>query len=91
MEGTDDEGMVGEGMGSDSRPVGRGTVRVSGDPEKIVRLLVQAARQSGQDFQVNPVIEDGQITGYEVVGELGAVNKALRYRKEVDKAWESSD
>ncbi len=78
-------------MGSDSRPVGRGTVRVSGDPEKIVRLLVQAARQSGQDFQVNPVIEDGQITGYEVVGELGAVNKALRYRKEVDKAWESSD
>ena len=83
--------MVGEGMGSNHRPVGRGTIKVTGDPEKIVRLLVQAARDSGQDFQVNPVIEDGQITGYEVVGELGAVNKALRYRKEVDKAWESSD
>lgn len=83
--------MVGTGMGSDSRPVGRGTVRVSGDPEKIVRLLVKAARDSGQDFQVNPVVEDEQITGYEVVGELQAVNQVLRNRKGLEKVWESSE
>jgi len=64
-------------------------VRVTGSPEKVFRLLVLAARNTGEEFTVVPAYdEDGKFLGFDVAGELKAVKRVLAYRKRVRKAWE---
>lgn len=64
-------------------------VRVTGSPEKVFRLLVRAARDTGEDFTVKPAYDEaGKIIGFDVAGELQAVRRVLKYRKRVQKSWE---
>ncbi len=64
-------------------------VRITGSPEKVLRLLVGAARETAEEFEVRPAYEDGKFVGFDVVGELRAVKRVLAYRKRVTKAWDT--
>ena len=62
---------------------------MTGSPEKVFRLLVRAARDTGEDFTVQPAYDEkGGFLGFDVAGELGAVKRVMAYRKQVRKDWE---
>lgn len=64
-------------------------VRITGSPEKVVRLLVGVARETAEDFVVAPAYEEDRFVGFDVTGELRAVKRILAYRKRVAKDWQT--